>query len=217
MSVSNIKKPFGVNLKCSVKPERREDFLSLVRENQKKTLETEPAALQYVVGEDIDNLNTFYIHEQFIGEEGFLAHRSTDHAADWANFKKTDPFTKEGQPTFDCFYGDHDIENIPIRPCFGVHVELFVKPSIREEFIEVIKNNQSGRIQEPLCLQYVYGESEDESNKFIFHEEYEGKDDGKEGFDAHTTTPHFDVWEKFTEKDPFTKTPVVSFFKTLPL
>ncbi len=209
-------KPYAVNLKFSVKPDRRDDFLSLVKENQRKTLDTEPAALQYIVGEDVDTANTFYIHEQFVGEEGFIAHRDTDHAADWAAFKNSDPFTKEGQPQFDFFYGDHEIEEVPIRSCFGVHVELCVKPDLVEEFLDVIQNNQKGsNNDEPLCLQYVYGESTTEKNKFVFHEEYTGEDGGKEGFNAHTKTPHFEKWELFTEKDPFSKPPVVNFFKSL--
>merc|ERR1719512_60378 len=68
-------KTYAVNLKFSIKPERREDFFTLIRDNQKKTLDLEPAALQYVVGEDVDTPNTFYIHEEFIGSEGFDAHR----------------------------------------------------------------------------------------------------------------------------------------------
>ena len=80
----------------------------------------------------------------------------------------------------------------------------------------MIENNSNGsNNDEPLCLQYVYGESTTEPNKFIFHEEYKGKHDGKEGFDAHASAPHFKVWEEFAEKGPFTKDPVVHFFKSL--
>ncbi len=50
---------------------------------------------------------------------------------------------------------------------------------------------------------------------FVFHEEYEGGDAGKEGFEAHTVAPHFGVWEEFAGKDPFTKPPIVEFFRTL--
>lgn len=217
MTMMSSKKPYAVNLKFGIKPERRSDFLAIVKDNQLKTLETEPASLQYLVGEDVDIPNQFFIHEQFVGEEGFLAHKDTEHNANWTKFKETDPFTEEGQPTFEFFYGNHDIKEIPIRSSFGVHVELCVKPEIREEFLECILNNQKGSTQEePLCLQYVFGESTKVPDKFIFHEEYKGEDGGKEGFDAHTKTPHFEAWERFVEKDPFTSPPVVNFFKTLP-
>jgi quinol monooxygenase YgiN len=218
-------KPYAVNAKFTIKPERRKDFLSLIKDNQEKTLELEPAALQYVVGEDVDSPNTFHIHEEFMDSEGFDAHRAMPHAGDWAAFKNSDPFCEGGEVILDFYhaYGDDDekedssivIEKVPIRPAFCVHVELCIKPEIREEFLEVIKNNQKGSNNEELCLQYMFGESTSEENKFVFHEEYTGKDDGRDRLEAHTKAPHFEVWEKFVEKDPFTKTPVVNFFKTL--
>jgi quinol monooxygenase YgiN len=199
-----------------VKPERRDEFISLVKDNQRKTLELEPASLQYVVGEDTKTPNTFYMHEQFIGAEGLDAHREMPHAANWASFKSSDPFIEGGEPVIDFYFGDHTPEKAPIRSAYCVHVELCVKSELRDEFLDVIRNNQRGSNEdEQLCLQYVYGESTMEPNKFIFHEEYEGEDDGKEGFDAHTNSPHFEVWEEFVDKDPFSKEPVVNFFKLL--
>ena len=209
-------RPYAVNLKFSLKPSRRQDFLSLANRNQRKSLDLEPAALQYTVGEDIDSPNTFYIHEQFIGAEGFDAHQAMDHTADWTTFKNSDPFMEGGEPTFDFYFCDHDIEKVPIRPAFGVHVELYPKPELLHEFLEVINNNQKGSVEnEPLCLQYVYGESTAEENKFIYHEEYKGDDGGKQGFEAHKATPHFQAWEEFAGTDPFTKPPVVAFFRTI--
>lgn len=209
-------KPYGVNLKFSIKPDRREEFLSIAKDTQRKSLETEPLALQYIFGEDVDTPNTFHVHKQFIGEEGLVAHRKTEHGVNWDAFSNSDPFTTDGQPTFDCFYGDHDVEKVPIRSCFGVQVELCIKANLIEDFLDVIRINQNGSTtDEKLCLQYVWGESTVEKNTFVFHEEYMGDDGGKEGFDAHTQTPHFGVWEKFTEKEPFSRAPVVNFFKTI--
>lgn len=214
---TNTPKPYAVNLKFSIKPERRDDFLELIKRNQRKTLDLEPASLQYVVGEDVSTSNTFYIHEQFIGEEGFEAHRKMAHASDWATFKNTKPFIEGGEPKTDFYFGEHDIfDQIPLRAAYCVHVELFVKPEFRNEFINVIRNNQKGSTEtEPLCMQYVFGESTTEANKFVFHEEYKGDDDGKEGFIAHTTTSHFQKWEEFVGKDPFTRPPIVDFFKSI--
>lgn len=202
-------KPYMVNLKFSIKPSRRKDFLSLIKDNQRKTLELEPAALQYTVGEDIASPNTFYIHEQFIGSEGFDAHRAMAHASDWAAFKNSNPFSDGGDPVLEFYFGNHDIEKVPIRSAFGVHVELCVKPEFREEFLQVIGNNQKGSIStEPLCLQYVFGESTKQENKFIFHEEYAGEDGGMQGFEAHKVTSHFKAWEDFVAKDPDRKSVV---------
>ena len=209
-------KPYAVNLKFTIKPERRDDFISLVKGCQKKTLDLEPASLQYVVGEDVEAPNTFYMHEQFIGAEGFDAHRDMPHAADWSTFKNSEPFIQGGEPAPEFYFGDHELEKAPIRSAYCVHVELCVKSEIRDEFLEVIRNNQKGSNEnEPLCLQYVYGESTVEPNKILFHEEYKGAEGGKEGFDAHAAAPHFKKWEEFVEKDPFTKAPVVNFFKSL--
>ena len=218
MSSTNNKRPYAVNLKFSVKPSRREDFLSLIKENQRKTLELEPASLQYTVGEDLSNPNTFYIHEQFIGAEGFDAHRDIDHAGDWAAFKSSDPFEEGGEPVLDCYYGDHEIEDLPntrTAICYGMHVDLCIKPKVREEFLKCVENIRESKKCNPLCLQYVYGESTSEENKFVFHEEYTGKDGGKEGFEAHKLTKHFAAWEEFAAKNPFTKPPVVDFFRTI--
>ncbi len=192
-------------------------------------------ALQYTVGEDINHPNTFYIHEQFQnGVHGFNAHRDTDHAKDWAMFKNSDPFEEgTGQPCFDFYYcKDTEIKGkIPIsKGVYGVHVELYIKEEYVSEFLNVIANNQRGSQNndiEPLCLQYVYGESIDTPYKYVFHEEYIGNNHGREGFDIHTTTPHFQKWEEFVSKytnenedegtctSPFTQPPVVNFFKSL--
>ena len=60
-----------------------------------------------------------------------------------------------------------------------------------------------------------YGESTDTSNTFYFHEEYTCERDEKEGVDAHAASPHFQKWEEFSAQNPFTKEPVVSFFKII--
>ena len=223
MSSSIGLKPFAVNVKFSIKPDKRDDFLSLIKEIQKKTLATEPAALQFLVGEDVGTPNTFYMHAQFVGEEGFKAHRDTPHSGEWQKFSSDALFSDGGEPTFDFYFvgTPHEAEKVDlssIPSCFCVHVELCVKPELREEFLEVIRTNQRGsnsNEDEPLCLQYVYGESKDEPNKFIFHEAYTGTDGGKEGFEAHFATAHFEKWQEFMEIDPFTEAPVVNNFKTL--
>mmetsp|Transcript_8234 Transcript_8234/g.11764 ORF Transcript_8234/g.11764 Transcript_8234/m.11764 type:complete len:274 (-) Transcript_8234:127-948(-) len=209
------KSPYAVNLKCAVKPERREEFLSLIKSNQRKTLDTEPDALQYTVGEDIHTPNIFYIHEQFTDVNGFSYHKDTNHAAEWTKFKNSEAFDDYGPVEF--FHIAEEVNQVPVQSgLYCVHVELCIKPAIREEFLEVIRNNAKGsNMEEELCLQYVYGEKEGEDNTFIFHEEYRGDEGGKEGFDAHTKSPHFADWEHFAATDPFTKEPVVSFFRTI--
>lgn len=98
---------------------------------------------------------------------------------------------------------------------YCLNVNLYIEPSRREEFLTVLKNNAKGTLStEERCLQYSWGESVDSPNTFHFHEAYIGK----EGFEYHTNSPHFQAWEKFasSEPSPFSKAPEVVFFKTQP-
>ena len=95
---------------------------------------------------------------------------------------------------------------------FCLNVTLYVRPERREEFIACIEQNQRGTLEtEPLARLYEWGESTTEPNTFHFQEQY----DGKEGFDAHQTMPHFQVWEQFAATEPFSKPPEIQFFTTM--
>lgn len=205
--------PYCINLKCRVKEPRRDEFLTLIRENQNKTLANEPESLQYVVGEDVNTRNVFYIHEQFQSPEAFSFHRNTPHNDNWQLFKASEPF--EEDPITNFYHGTHAPFCVPIRDAFCLNVQLDVKAELREEFLRVIQNNAINSNKEQLCLQYIYGEDENVANRFHFHEQYKGKDGGREGFDAHTTMEHFKLWEEFTQLDPFTQPPIVDFFRSL--
>ena len=93
---------------------------------------------------------------------------------------------------------------------FCLNVQLCVKPERRDEFLECIKANRIGTLSnEPLAVTYLFGEDEKTPNTFHFFEQYQGR----EGFEAHTQTPHFADWEVFAGSDPFTSDPVVSFYE----
>lgn len=217
MSSSGGVRPYCVNLKCTVQPSRRADFVSLIQNNQRLTLGNEPKALQYVVGEDVSDRNTFYIHEQFTDVAGFAAHRDMPHNSAWQEFKNSNPFAENGEPIVYFFHGTHEPENVPIRDAYCLNVKLCIEQNVRDEFLAVIENNARGSNQdEKLCLQYIWGEDVNEPNTFHFHEQYTGSDGGKEGFDAHAATEHFGRWAAFEATDPFTKPPEVNFYRTLP-
>jgi quinol monooxygenase YgiN len=206
-------RPFAINVKFSVKDERRQEFLDVLKNNQERTLSEEPNVLQFCLGEDVDTPNIFYLHEEYkTQDDHWTTHSQTDYYDKCMEFFSTEPFSTDN--VVDEFFLMHDPPStkIPNRPgIFCLNVELCIKPEVRDEFLRVIANNKKGSDNnEPLCLQYSYGESTSKPNCFYFHEQYEGQNNGLEGFEAHTTAPHFKVWEDFAStKDPFTKPPVV--------
>ena len=84
---------FCVNVQLFVKPERRDEFIECIRQNQEGTLSTEPLAIDYVWGEDVETPNTFHFYEKYEGKAGFEAHQATPHFAAWEEFAATDPFS----------------------------------------------------------------------------------------------------------------------------
>lgn len=86
---------FALNVKIVVKEERRDDFLSIITHDQKQTLLTEPGALQFVIGEDAETRNTFYLHEEYKSKADFDHHCSTEHFATWDAFCNEKPFASE--------------------------------------------------------------------------------------------------------------------------
>jgi quinol monooxygenase YgiN len=201
--------PYCVNVRFSLQPDRRDEFLSLIQELQSETLELESAALQYTIGEDTTTPNVFHVHQQFLGDQGYDDHQLMPFKY-WKKFSKSNPYVEEPEKSF--FFGTHEPQVEPLRKgSYCVHAELCIPDEVRDDFLRVIQNNQKGSNQEELCHQYSYGECIDEPNKFIFHEEFQGK----EGFDAHAVAPHFVAWEEFAATCPFTKPPKVAFFQTL--
>ena len=96
-------------------------------------------------------------------------------------------------------------------PIVALNVILRIKPQVRDEFLDVILNNQRGTLNkdlEPLALEYTFGEDKEEPNTFHFHEKYIGE----EGIAAHNTAPHFLLWEEFASTNPFTAPPEVYKF-----
>jgi quinol monooxygenase YgiN len=97
---SGSEKKYCLNVTIWVKPERREEFLACIKQNQTGTLSTEPLVRGYTWGESTSEPNTFYFQEQFASEEGFIAHTQTPHFAVWKEFADSDPFTKPPEVKF---------------------------------------------------------------------------------------------------------------------
>lgn len=218
----------GLNAQFDVRPECRDDFVNVMKQNAVDTLRKEEGSLQFVLGQDVDHPNRFHVHEEYASRDDLVLHQSADHALVARAFfeKEPSPFTQA--PVMEAFEGQHTTPELSIfpeehHPAFCLNVKLSIKAETRDAFLRVIDNNQRGSQHESLCLQYDYGESISEPNVFHFHEQYSGNDGGKEGFDAHASAPHFAVWEEFANgggtdgKDPFTAPPVVNFFRSIAL
>jgi quinol monooxygenase YgiN len=206
----------GVNVRIHSKPQAREKCIQLLDADAVGSRE-EPNCLQFVFGQDTDTENVFHIHEQYKTMADFERHQQNEYFKAVVDFvSSSDNIEDNGFhiDVFSCYNEDNAV--IPPRDAYCLNVALYIKPEHQEEFFNVIDNNMKGtRSTEPLGLQYDWGEHLEEPNSFHFHEEYKGGDEGKEGFNAHAKAPHFGVWEKFvSDRDPFTKPPVVSFFRT---
>ena len=230
---------FALNVETKVRPEIRDNFLKELKDNQSGARgDDEPDCLQFVLGQDVENENTFYLFELYRNVNAYLYHTKTPHFLAYRSFVEANqPFTQEPRL---CFY--HPMEEqtdstttMTKRPihknAFGLNVNLYPKASVREDFLRVISNNKKGTdTMEPLALQYTYGQAtaapgnppllnnnngEVDHLVFHFHEQYAGTNHGKEGFEAHTSSPHFAVWEDFVATDPFEKDPEVFFYHIL--
>ncbi|KAL7435447.1 hypothetical protein ACHAXM_006178 [Skeletonema potamos] len=219
----------ALNLKCTVKPTLRDKWLIAIQENQHCTRLTEPNNLQFVIGQDIDDPNTFYFHEEFASISAFQDHLDSAHFLKYHEFVKLEePFVETPDM---CFYHPREEDEDALvqmkraihKDSFGLNVNLYPKKDVRDDFLKVISNNKKGTdTTEELALQYTYGESisvegitNGSANTFHFHEQYTGKNHGKEGFDMHASMPHFAAWEEFVKTDPFEKDPEVFFFNII--
>jgi autoinducer 2-degrading protein len=73
-------------------------------------------------------------------------------------------------------------------------VEVHVKPSKLDEFLEVIKHDAvHSEADEPGCLRFDVLRDQDDPMKFFFYEVY--RDEAAR--QAHRQTPHYAVWAKF--------------------
>ena len=204
---------YALNVKFSLKPDRRAEFLKLIIIDQEQTLKTEPGALQFVVGEDEETPNTFYLHEEYKSKEDFEYHKSTSHFAKFDAFMQEDPLIDSPVVEFYTLFGPAATkEPIPVRAAYCLNIKVKANPERREEFLEAILQNQAGSIKEPKCLQFQIGESEDTPGVFHFHEEYEDK----EGFFAHKESEHFAIYRKFSwSENAVVETPVGSKYMSI--
>jgi hypothetical protein len=130
-----------------------------------RTMDQEPHALQFVLGQDVDNDNVYYLHEEYASRTDHAdTHSKTDHYKDCMEFFATEPFTEPLQA--DKFALLHDAPSEKIIPSslslssgiFCVNAQLCVKSELRDEFLLILDNlkqHADDPDNEPLCIQFT--------------------------------------------------------------
>lgn len=70
---------------------------------------------------------------------------------------------------------------------FIILVHINVKPEQTDAFIDLIRANHLGSIQEPGCIRFDVARSTEDPNRFVLWEWYEDEDAAQ----AHRETPHY--------------------------
>merc|ERR1712157_696243 len=99
---------FCVNVRFTAKPDRREEMREMLQKNLTETLATEPLALAHAFGQSESDENTFHVHEEWEGRQGFELHISTPHVKKWFEFVATGPMAEEQKVAF--YFAPRDAE-----------------------------------------------------------------------------------------------------------
>lgn len=167
--------------------------------------------MQFVVGQDVKDPNKFYLHEEYESRTD-NPNVKTTYLDEVITLLETGAFaTFPVSNEFDLLHEGHPEKVTNVKGAVCLNVELCIKPEVRDQFLDVIRNNKAGSDDEPLCRQYSWGEDIYDPNKFHFHEQYVGE----EGLAAHFEGDHFKVWEEFAASDPFVRPPRVEKFTVL--
>ncbi|KAL3791409.1 hypothetical protein ACHAW5_005783 [Stephanodiscus triporus] len=193
---------YCLNVVLRIKPDRRVEFLECIKSNQRGTLTTEPDAVSYVYGEDVDSPNTFRFFEQYVGPgvAGFDAHRDTPHFANWEAFASSGPFAADPEVRFYeediiaatggggrgraaegagartirdvLLAGNDDYDDFSVG-LTCVDVRMRVRPECRDSFLSAMRDYRDGALSDdPRAVSFVFGEDVDETNVFHVFEAY---------------------------------------------
>ena len=66
-------------VECNVKPERRDEFLEVIKHDAEHSENDEPGCLRFDVLNDLQDRNKFFFYECYKDEDARLAHRETPH------------------------------------------------------------------------------------------------------------------------------------------
>lgn len=107
---------YCVNVCFTLKEGKMDEFLKVILADQKATRASEPGNLEFVIGEDTSDPNTFHLYEKYKGEAGFQAHLKTPHFEEWDKFVKSEPFVKGPEVLF---YHEVPLKAPLKKPKFG--------------------------------------------------------------------------------------------------
>ena len=191
---------------------------------------TKPTVLQFVLGEDLDEEGTFHCHWKYecVSNPNEVIPNvpplvwETNPTAEWRRLQETSSLL--APPIYHAWTPKTTTarRNAPFNPkhispgttTFCLNASLYIHPDHREELLSLLEYAQCQSIQEPLCVEYQYGESLTIPNTFHVHQRYLGRDGGKEGFDLHATTSHYQKWKQFaSNKARFTQETVGYTFR----
>lgn len=73
-------------IEVHVKPERRAEFLEVIKHDAMHSEHDEPGCLRFDVLQDADDDHKFYFYEVYKDEAARAAHREMPHFAEWSKF-----------------------------------------------------------------------------------------------------------------------------------
>lgn len=74
---------YAIFVTVQVKPERREQFLTVIEDDSICSVRDEPGCVRFDVLQDTSDPDRYYFYEVYRDEDAFQAHTETPHLARW--------------------------------------------------------------------------------------------------------------------------------------
>jgi len=209
--------PVALNIRFVLRPSEqaqsnKSNFVSALQQDQEATLSKESGALQFVIGQDVNNDRVIHLHEQYKSAADLEHHRQTPHFAAFEAYAQNCLSEKDEDSTvLNEFQCAHTPVKILPRKAYCLNVESCIKPDFRDDFVALMEIHQQKSRAEPGNLQFDWGESVAVPNTFYMHEEYASRN----AYEAHEAAPHFASFMEFNAREPYSKPQVVSFFESI--
>lgn len=211
----------AVNAILVVSLNRKVEFLKVLEDQIQASINydhTEPTLLQCVLGEDLDQEGMFHCHLKYefaSNDQVSVQMNKNSHSLFWntiptEEWRRLEVASLQLPLVYNAWIvAPVSDSNVPPNPkpvppgttTFCINANLHIHPDHREELLSLLEHARSQSIREPLCVEYHYGESLTHPNTFHVHQQYRGHDGGKEGFDKHAETVHYQQWKQFSSNE----------------